>query len=346
MVQCRKEPIKVTPTKSKKEQIITDASSFNLTKNEDTWTYQMIRGKDTISQEILKNKLPLKNIAIMSSSAIGFIESLNALENIEMVYNSNWIFSPKIHELIQNKTIRDAGNSASANIEKLLVAEPDAVITFSDPNQAKLMESIKKANIPVIYMDEYLEKTPLGKSEYLKLFGVLLGKESKADALFSVIKTDYNLLKEKASNVKAKPTVFAEIMRGDIWYMPGGTSFQSEYFKDSGADYLWKNNTKSGTINLNFEQVFEKAEKADIWMNASDFSTLEQLNNAYKNHNWFKAFKNKNAYSFAERTNKAGANDYFETGTVRADWVLKDLVHIFQPDLLPHHSLYFYKKLD
>lgn len=345
MVNCKKGLNKANDFKTKQTQIVNEASSFNLIESESSWNYQMIRGEDTISQKILKSQLPFKNISVMSSSAIGYLESLNALENVKAVYNSNWIYSPKVHELIDNNGITDAGNLASANMETVLITEPDAVITFSAPNQAKLMESIKKMNIPVIYMDEYLEKTPLGKSEYLKLFGILLDKEVKADSLFGVVKKEYNLLKEKALSSKTKPTVFAEIMRGDIWYMPGGKSFQSEYFNDSGADYLWKNDDKSGTVNLNFEQVIKRAEQADFWMNASDFSTLEQLKNSYKNHDWFNAFKNNHVYSFSNRTNKEGANDYFETGAVRADWVLKDLIQVFHPNLLPQRELYFYKKL-
>jgi len=37
---------------------------------------------------------------------------------------------------------------------------------------------------------------------------------------------------------------------------------------------------------------------------------------------------------------------YFETGSLRPDWILEDLIQIFHPNLIPEKSFHFYKKLD
>lgn len=346
-IHCRKDGVDIKPVSQElsKDKYIAEATTFNLVDFDTHFEYQMIRGNDSVIQLIEKQKLPFKNIAVLSSSVIGYFDALNSLENIKVVYNPDWIYSPAIHEMITKGEIQNGGNAASANLETVLADSPDLVIAFSDPNQAKLLESVKKAGIPVLYVDEYLERTPLGKAEYLKLFGALTGKTSKADSLFNVISNNYSQLKNLATQQKHKPTVFTEIMRGDIWYMPGGNSFVSKFLQDAGAQYLWQESDKTGTENLNFEQVFQKAEKADFWLNAGEFTTLNSLQDAYKNHAWFGAFQTGNVFSYTRRTNDAGMNDFFEFGTVRADWVLRDLVHIFHPELLPDHQLYFYLRL-
>lgn len=198
-IQCKRESKKIENNQEfTKTKYISDASSFSLIPKDHAFLYQQLRGNDTISQSIDKQKLPFQKIAILSSSAIGYLEALDGLNHVQAVYNANWIYSPKVHELIDNKKITDAGNAASANLETILALDVDAIIAFNDPNQAKLLESVKKAEIPVIYVDEYLEKTPLGKAEYLKFFGILLGKKAAADSLFSVIKNNYNSIKTKA----------------------------------------------------------------------------------------------------------------------------------------------------
>lgn len=207
-IQCKKENPDNQMLKPRQSAYISHADSFDLLLENDGWSYKMIRDKDTISHFLSQDMLPLKKIAVLSSSAIGYLEALNGLENIEAVYNANWIYSPKVHELITKEKIQNAGNAASANLETILALQPDAIITFTDPNQAKLMESIKNAEIPVIYVDEYFEKTPLGKAEYLKLFGVLLDKKEMADSLFSVIEQNYKTLKINASHQKNQTNCF------------------------------------------------------------------------------------------------------------------------------------------
>ncbi|MDO5655022.1 MAG: ABC transporter substrate-binding protein [Flavobacteriaceae bacterium] len=342
-LQCK--PEKPQPEKHREPSIITHATSFNLIENDDFWEYQLLRSGKEHTQKINKNQLPFKNMLIMSSAAVGYLNELQSLEYVRAAFNTDWIYNQKLHQFIQEKKIINAGNAGSATLETILSLDPDVIIAYTDPNQSKLLETIQKAGIPVILADEYLESTPLGKAEYLKLFGVLTGKNNEAEQLFSDIEKNYSQLKEMAKNAVHKPSVFADVMRGDIWYMPGGQSFSAQYFVDAGADYLWKDSTKQGTENLNFEQVFYRAQHADFWLNAADYQSLIQLKDAYKNHDWFDAYQHQKVYSLARRLNDTGASDYFETGTVRADLVLKDLVHIFHPELLPNHSLFFYHQL-
>ncbi len=317
---------------------------FNLGFKRDTLIYSP--NPDNVSVvKIANSTLPLQRIIVLSSSAVAYLESLDGLSNIITVYGAEWMYSPKLHQLIQEGKIKSGGAVNTINLEEIIAQNPDAVITYSDPTQNKLYQALQKFNIPIIFIDEFKEQTPLNKSAYLKVFGALIEKQPKADSLFNLITNNYNRLKEKAQKKQNKPTVFTEIMRGDIWYMPGGKSFVASYLKDAGANYLWADDTTSQTIPLNFEQVVSKAQTANFWVNASDFSNREQLQNSFPNYNLFKAFQSDEVYNYIKRRNAKGANDYFETGTVRCDWVLRDLVKIFYPNELPNDSLYFYRRI-
>ena len=325
--------------------IFTNASSVALFEEDSTWNYQILLDKSTKSISIPKNKLPLKNMAILSASSVGYLEAIDELDAIKGVFDAQWIYSPALHQRIEDAPSLNQGNLSAINLEKIIALAPDVVIGFSDPNMSKTFQRLEDAGILIIYVDEYNEKTPLGKAEFIKLYGVLTNKLEEANELYQEIETNYISYKELALKQTNKPTTFAEIMRGDIWYMPGGESFAAQYFKDAGANYLWSNDTSQGSVKLNFEQVYEKAADADFWMNASDLTSLDEIQSSYINHDWFKAYKNENVYSLSKRMNTAGANDYFETGSVRADWVLKDLIHVFHPEVFPNHELFFYHKL-
>lgn len=321
------------------------ASTFGIKENDSTLIYERYGINDTISLSIPKSILPLKNVLVMSSSVLGYFDELDAFDNIKGIYNSNWVYSPEIHKRILDKKIEDLGNSGTINLEQILIQKPEAIITFSVPNQAKILENASKEGVYIIYIDEFLEKTPLGKAEYIKFFGKLFNKEDLADNKFQIIEENYNDAKKLASKIMIQPIIFSNIMRGDIWYMPGGRSFAAQYIYDAGGNYLWGDNENTNSLQLNFEQVLEKAQVADFWINTSDFTTLKQLQNSYPNHELFNAFQNKNVYSHSKRVNENGANDYFETGNVRPDLVLKDLIKIIHPSLYSEYQMYFYQKL-
>lgn len=292
-----------------------------------------------------KDRIPFQRIVLLTSAAAGYLDDLDAIDNILVVYNANWIYNATIAERVAAGSIIDGKNSTVANIEQIITWEPDLIITAHNPNQAGFFNQIKKLDIPVIKMDEYRENSPLARAEYLKLFGLLLGKEKVAQSHFENIKRNYLSLSQKAKAINPKPKVFAEIQRGDTWYMPGGESYAATLFADAGGDYLFQNQKSQNVLNLSFENVLSVTEKADFWVNASDFTTYRELINANSKHNWFDAYNNKKVFGLAGRVNNQGASDYFESASVRADWLLADYVKIFHPELVPEHEFVYVNEL-
>lgn len=333
-------------------------SSDIILENEKTFKYiQKIKiEEDESSLEIfsggtsvrfLKENLPLNSAMVIPTVVLSYLDELNSLEKVIGVSQTDYIFNQKIQQKIQNNKIQEIGVFNEIFIEKILVNKPDIFISTSGPTLSKYHEILGKEGIPILYIDEYEELNPLARAEYVKIFGKLFGKEKEAEELFNEIEKNYFEIENKIKEANLpKPTIMANQIYGDIWYVPGGRSFQAILFENSGGNYLWANTESSSTLNLSFESVFEKAGNADIWMNAGDFPDLNSLLGSYANLDWFKTVKDKKVYNWSKRSSISGANDYFEKGTARPDWVLKDLGAIFYPELFPKHELYFYKKLE
>ena len=62
-------------------------------------------------------------------------------------------------------------------------------------------------------------------------------------------------------------------------------------------------------------------------------------------YQFFDAYKTNNVYSFTNKVGETGGLIYFELGQNRPDLVLKDIIKILHPELLPEHTLYFFDQL-
>lgn len=121
--------------------------------------------------------------------------------------------------------------------------------------------------MPVVLNKEYLEKNPLGRSEWLKFMALFYNKEALANEYFNEISQAYLQMSAMAQKTKEKPTVFLGLPDRGIWYVPGGNSFMSQLIQDAGGNYLWKDLPQNGSVPLDLELVLAKAQKADFWFN-------------------------------------------------------------------------------
>ena len=162
---------------------------------------------------------------------------------------------------------------------------------------------------------------------------------------FSEIEKEYNKLKQKAQNINNKPVVLSSLPWKDVWYIPGGNSFQARLIEDAGGDYLWKNNESHESIPLSIETVFSEAQNADIWINTGTADSNKQILGVDQRFENFKSLKNKQIFNNNNKLSVNGGNDYWETGIVQPHIILKDMIKIFHPELLPNYNLYYYKHL-
>ena len=164
-------------------------------------------------------------------------------------------------------------------------------------------------------------------------------------SIFSEIEKEYKNTLALTQKIKKKPTVLAGDIFEGTWYLPKGSSWGSQLIKEAGATYLWEKTEGTGSLALSFEVVFEKAKDADFWITSGQFSTLKDMQKSNPHYNQFTAFKNKKVYAFSNKKGKTGGILYYELAPNRPDLVLKDLVYVFHPELLPNYTPYFFEQM-
>lgn len=289
--------------------------------------------------------IPVKNAICLSTSHLPAFPALNRSEALRGFPNTDLIYNEELLELVEKGSLVDVGRKSGVNIEKVMTLQPGFVMAYAMGSSMEQLKPLKKAGIPIILNIDYLENSPLGRTEWLKLTAILLDQYDEGKKLFENIESDYlktiKLVKE-AENTKS---VMTGLMYGDVWYVPGGESFAAKFIEDAGGDYIWSDNEKTGSLELSFESVLAKAQNADYWIGAASFTTLQDLESTNNKYALFDAFRKRQVYSYTKRVNKAGANDYLESGFMRADLVLKDYVKLLHPDRLEAYKTTYFERL-
>ena len=292
-----------------------------------------------------KIQIPVKKIIVTSTTHIPSIEMLQSENTIVGFPSTHYVSSEKTRALIDNGTIREIGSNQSLNTELILDLNPDIIVGFSVDGDLKTYKNLEKNGQKIIFNADWTEKTPLGKAEWIKFFGALYDKNEEANIIFSEIEKSYNEALSLVKNVKNKPTVMAGSIYEDQWYLPQGDSWAALFLKDANGNYLWKDSKGTGSLALSFETVLDKAKDADFWINPGQFTSLDEILKTNANYKYFKAVQNKNIYTSSSKKGKTGGVIFYELAPNRPDLVLKDIVKILHPEVLPDYELYFFEKL-
>lgn len=287
--------------------------------------------------------VPIQRVISFSSSYVAFMKELQELNKLIGVSDVDYIYDSSIQNLLEKNTIADVGTNLHPNLEKIVTLEPDVILRYGGQGQSQ--QKFNTLNIPTLFGYEYMEMHPLGRAEWIKWVAVFFDLEKQADSLFTIIEKQYTTIQKKAEIANKVPTILTGIRYGDAWYVPGGNSFVARLLKDANANYIWKDNTETGNLPIDFEVVFQKGQYADYWINVGEVTSLEELSSIDPRYNLFKAFNTQQIYNNNNRVIPSGGNDYWESGVLRPHIVLKDLVHIFHPHLFPNYNPYYYKRV-
>lgn len=290
---------------------------------------------------------PLRKVICLSTSHIAFIDVLGEIQSIKGVSGTKFVNNEELSIKIKKNEIKDVGYENHLNYELIASINPDLVITYGVGSEvASYNHKLNDLGIETMIIPEYLETHPLGKLEWIKFIAELYDKEDKAKEYFQEVEKEYLRLVEMASSVDTQPKVLFGLPWKETWYVPGGNSFLAKMVNDAGGDYIWSESSSRESIPLDIEHVFLKAGDADAWLNTG---TVKQINEILKIDNRFKdftPFKKGQIYNNNLRENEWGGNDYWETGTVEPHIILKDMIKIFHPELLPNHALVYYRYID
>lgn len=283
-------------------------------------------------------RVPLQKVAVYTSVHAAIIDLLGETERIVGVCEPRYMDTPAIQAGLISGRITDLGEASSPNVEKMI--EIGTEYAIASPFENSSYGPVEKIGIPIIEGADYMESHPLGRAEWIRFYGLLFDRETEADSLFKATERRYLDLKALAATVDHRPTVLSEKRFGSSWYVPAKESYIAHFFADAGANYLFKELPGAGSTPMAFETVFDQAIHADLWLikyNQAEDMTYTELRQEYTPYENFDAFKKKKIFGC-----NTGRVPYYEEFPIHPDYLLKDLVALFHPELLPGYTPRYY----
>ena len=318
---------------------ITYSKQFGLVTSNESVQIIQINNQDTQWGHTFYKNQKQPKIVVLSTVFAGFLEILGAQSQIVGLDNINFYSdSILLQQCKQNKT-EVIGEEAQIQLEKTLALKPDILICNSENfNTTAIGKRLESSGTKIICCNNFKEAHPLARAEWIKLFGAITGKLALADSIFEVVTKSYNATLELAKQQtnlsklegKDKPTVLAEAMFGDTWYVPGGKSYTAQLIEDAGGTYCFSNLQPLFTYPKSLEDVLQLAKDADIWIHIGQYKWREEMLQQDTRYGLFKAFQNKQLFNNNKQENSAGGNAFWEIGVGRPDLILHDLYSIFK----------------
>lgn len=217
-----------------------------------------------LPEGVARVEVPLQHAVVTSSVHLGALDELGRLDAVRGIADAAYITLPQVRRGIDEGSVADCGPSASPIVERIIAADADAVLAvpFAESDHSAL----RRMGIPVIEMADYMEPTPQGRAEWLRLIGRLFGAAGAADSLFAASLSEYERLKGLASQSGSRPKVITEQVQSGTWYVPGGRSYMARMLADAGAAYPFADDTSTGSLPMDFAAVYDRASDADFWL--------------------------------------------------------------------------------
>ena len=304
-----------------------------------------------LSAKVLR--IPLKRVAALSTSQVGYLLRLGLRDNIVGVSDGNYIVDSVLYERARpdrgsaSEFVQSIGYDADA-LEKLMALQPDLIFDFTTGGDYDNYEQIARTSLPLMLTSEWQENSPLAKLEWIKLYGILFGVRPLADSIYEQEKNKYETLKNLIASTKPLsslvsrlsskdtlsslvkvgepaeprlsskhcPRVLAGMSYGGVWHASGGSGFTANLIRDAGGCYLWASDS-SRELTFSFEQVFALADSVDVWVNPSMFATVDEIVALEPRVKGIKAFKEKRIFQNDGRKGRGAGNDFYEDAVTR-----------------------------
>ncbi|MBQ5828535.1 MAG: ABC transporter substrate-binding protein, partial [Bacteroidales bacterium] len=243
-------------------------------------------------------RTPVENVIMYSTIHASIWEKLGALESVVGICEPEYLTSERAKRMMAEGKIHNCGMASSPNVEKIMDIGGRFIV--ASPFENGGYGQAGKLGIPIFESADYMENHPLGRVEWMKVFGMLSGKKDTADSLYRDTEAKYNSLKALAAGTVGKPRIMSERKYGSSWFIVGGASYIAQMYKDAGADYIFNDNNETGSVPVAFETVFDKGADSDMWVfkyAADRPMTYAGLEAEYKPYANFAPFKNRKIYT-------------------------------------------------
>ena len=291
---------------------------------------------------------PAKRIVAMSSSHTAMLDAVGCAERIVGISGCRFIYNSDLRNKIAEGKISEVGYDSNFDFEKIRSLRADAVLLYGVSGEAKIITNkLDELGIPYIYIGDYLENAPLGKAEWVVALAYICGVEEQGKEFFKGVEERYNALRNQKHCSAYKPQVMLNLPYRDSWFMPPKGSYMVQLIDDAGGCCLLpesKGEYSNISKPISLEEALVLAMKADFWINLGQIASKEELCAVAPRFAEVDAVKFGRIYNNTKRTNESRGSDFWESGSIRPDLILADLVKILHYEA-PTDSLYYYTKL-
>ena len=266
-----------------------------------------------------------EGIATWSTTHVALMEAFGGLDHWAGASGCQYLHSEEALARLADGRARDFEEDAGAALEQLLWQPPAAVTTFPFHNPFDGL-SLPDA-VPVLPITEYLESHPLGRAEWMRAFGWLVGESEAADSAFAAVEARYLRLRDEASEHESEwLQVFTGSIDGDAFWAPSGNSFIAQFLADAGVHYAFAAHEAPGSIPVDFEELIALNNQVDTWglvWHDADSITWEEI---AATHPVYAELQPHSGAIFAANTRTC---DYFGALVAAPDDLLADLIDLF-----------------
>jgi iron complex transport system substrate-binding protein len=287
----------------------------------------------------------VRRVVCMSTTHAALLNFIGAAERIVGMASAELVYDSALHAKFANGQLANVGYDTQLNMERLLALHPDVIFAYGISGEfTSVANKLEELGLRVVYIGEYTEEHPLGKAEWAVAIASFFGCEALAVEKFTQVSDEYNRLKKLLDGVNHKTQTLLNAPWGEAWFVPGMRGNMATLLHDAGGESVVPLRNHRDSYPISIELAYRYSQHASCWINPGRASSLAELKGMHKMIKNIPAFKLGEVYNNNARTNAYGGSDFFESGTVNPHLILKDLIKILHPELLPEYQLFYYKK--
>ena len=288
-----------------------------------------------LSEEIVVLQKPVENIYLVASAVMDMFVSLDSLDSIRFsgLQENGW-YIEDARKAMQSEDILYAGKYSAPDYEKILEEGCDlAIENTMIYHTPEVQEQLEKFGIPVLVDYSSYEENPLGRTEWVKLYGLLTGHEKEAEEAFASEKEAFETVSD--SEQTGMTVAFFYITANGEANVRRPEDYLSKMIEMAGGEYVIQDtgdeDSTSSTITMQMEEFYAQAKDADyIIYNSTidgEIRTIEELLGKSQLLKNFKAVQEENVYC----TTKNLYQSTMELGTIIRD--IHGMLHDNEEDL-------------
>ena len=278
-------------------------------------------------------------IATLSTTHVPYLMALGLGERVVGVAHRGAIREPFIANGLAKGLITDLVSGERLDREALMGLQPD--LLFDQPfGRSDLMPRVEG---PLqIMVTEYLEEHALGRAEWIRAFGAIMGREAQADSIYTSIETRYEVALQLLEGVRDRPTAFYGSAWDGRFHGASGKSYMAQLIRDAGGTYWMEGDGTPESVPLGLEAFLALADTLDhIGMAVSLDHPPDALDLVGGERRLIPA----QSIAHGGFYGNSGTSDLFGRALLEPDVVLLDLIKVLHPERAQDHTPRYFHRI-